>query len=101
MPHIIEQRQIAPDTLYTRFSDGVAMGLRRSDYIDERRTGHGGGRSKAPPIQTDDPKYNMYANALPAPIRHKVCAAGLDVRQLYKEYRAIGRDAMVEKYQHV
>jgi hypothetical protein len=43
----------------------------------------------------------MYANALPAPIRHKVCAAGLDVRQLYKEYRAIGRDAMVEKYQHV
>ncbi len=100
MPRILEQKQITDTTLYTRFSDGVAMGLRRSDYINERGGG-GGSRAGAPPIQTDDPKYNMYTNALPAAIRHKVCAAGLDVRQLYKEYRSIGRDAMVAKYQNI
>ena len=95
MARIIEQRQVAPGTLYTRYSDGVAVGLRKTDYI-KGRDGHGGRVSA--PIQTDDPKYDMYANALPAAIRQKVCAAGLDVRALYKEYRATGRDAMVAKY---
>lgn len=100
MPRILEQKQISDTTLYTRFSDGVAMGLRRSDYINERGW-NGGGRAVSPPIKTDDPKYDMYANALPSAIRQKVCEAGLDVRQLYKEYRKIGREAMVLKYQEI
>ena len=95
MPRILEQRQISESTLYTRFSDGVAMGLKRSDYINERG---GSGRRVSAPIQTDDPKFNMYANALPAPIRQRVVEAGLDVRALYKEYRSYGRDHMVAKY---
>lgn len=79
----------------TKCPTGVARGLTPSDFIKGKSGGSG---RTAEPINTDDPKYNMYANALPAPIRHKVCAAGLDVRQLYKEYRNIGRDAMVAKY---
>lgn len=97
MPYIVEQKQISDTTLYTKFSDGVAMGLRRSDYIDERG-GRSGGRRASPPIQTDDPKFDMYANALPSAIRAKVVEAGLDVRALYKEYRNYGKDHMVAKY---
>lgn len=52
----------------------------------------------AEPIKSGDPKYDMYANALPAAIRKGVAAAGLDVRALYKEYRLLGRDRLVEKY---
>ncbi len=87
---MIEQSGVA----ITKCPTGVARGLAPSDFIKSSR---GSGRiSEA--IATDDPKYDMYANALPALIRNKVCAAGLDVRQLYKEYRSIGRDAMVAKY---
>lgn len=95
MPRIIEQKQLSETTLYTRFSDGVAMGLRRSDYINER--GFNGKRASAP-ISTDDPKFDMYANALPVAIRQKVVDAGYNVRELYKEYRKYGRDHMVARY---
>lgn len=78
---------------------GVAQGLKRTNYVKAKPGGFAGRSGpRAEPINSGDPKFDMYANALPKPIRQKVVDAGLDVRQLYKEYRAIGRDAMVEKY---
>lgn len=75
----------------------AAQGLKRSKYI--KREFHGfGDRAPAEPINSGDPKFDMYANALPRAIRQTVVDQGLDVRALYKEYRTLGAAAMVEKY---
>ena len=76
---------------------GVAGGLKKTDYM-KRKVPAGFGGKATEPIASGDPKFDMYANALPKPIRQKVVDAGLDVRALYKEYRAIGRDGMIAKY---
>lgn len=80
----------------TKFAPGVAIGLKKTDYLPADVGGFGG--RKAEPIQTDDPKFDMYANALPAAIRKEAVTRGCDVRAMYKEYRAMGRDALVAKY---
>lgn len=82
---------------YIKLEPGVAMGLRKTDYLKRKPGGFAKG-PRAEPIKSGDPKFDMYANALPVAIRQKVVDAGLDVRALYKEYRAIGKDALVAKY---
>lgn len=77
---------------------GVSIGMKKTDYLPRNKSGGAKGGPRAEPIKSGDPKFDMYANALPKAIRQKVVDAGLDVRALYKEYRAIGRDALVEKY---
>lgn len=85
----------------TKCDTGVAIGLKRTDYVVVKVCGFTGHGPRAEPISSGDPKFDMYANALPKAIRQQVVDAGLDVRALYKEYRAIGRDALVEKYSNV
>ena len=81
----------------TKYAPGVAQGLRKTDYLPADVGGFGG--RKAEPIKTDDPKYDMYANALPAAIRGECVERGMDVRALYKRYREIGKDALIAEVQ--
>jgi hypothetical protein len=81
----------------TKVAPGVSIGLKKSSYIAPTRKGWAN-RPAAEKITQGDEKFQMYANALPSAIRAKVIYAGYDPRELYKEYRAIGKDAMVEKY---
>lgn len=83
----------------TKYAPGVAVGLKKTDYLPADHGGFGG--KTATPITTDDPKYDMYANALPAAIRQGVVAQKLDARAIYKEYRKMGKDALVAKYQYL
>ena len=73
----------------------VATGLVRKNYV--KRKGPTGKRSPDP-ITTGDPKYDMYLNALPHPVRPVVIAQGLDPRELYKEYRTLKKEGMIAKY---
>jgi hypothetical protein len=97
---IKDQFSIPEGFQITKCEPGVARGLKASDYV-ARKPGGGGGGSRAEPIASGDAKFDMYANALPAAIRRGVVEAGLDVRAMYKEYRLLGRDRLVEKYSHL
>lgn len=91
MTKILEQREG-----FTKYAPGVAQGLKKTKYLPAEV---GGGGRVAEPISSGDPKFDMYANALPAAIRKEVVARGEDVRALYKRYREVGRDALVAECQ--
>jgi hypothetical protein len=48
-------------------------------------------------FMTED-KAAMYRNALPKIIRQNVLEQKLNPREIYNEYRKLGRDAVIEKY---
>jgi hypothetical protein len=43
-------------------------------------------------------KWDMYAKAIPKDVRDKLCVEGADLRALYKELRAEGKDTFITKY---
>ena len=53
---------------------------------------------KSTKIVTDNAKYNMYINALPAVIRKKIFDKKINPQSVYNEYRKIGKDKIVAKY---
>jgi len=77
----------------TQVPAGAAGGVKRP-----RGPRQGNGRTAAPLIDTGDKKFDMYLNALPGPLRAIVVPQGLDPRALYKEYRALGKAGLLEKY---
>lgn len=81
----------------TAVDPGVSIGLAKTDYLP-RKPGGFGNRPAAEKLNTGDPKFDMYANALPSELRRWVAATGQDVRALYKEYRALKKDGLLAKY---
>lgn len=92
---IARDEWLAAHPEYTKVPDDVAHGLQRSKYIPRKG---GNGKTAAPLISTGDPKYDMYLNALPGPVRDVVIRDALDPRALYKEYRLIKKAGMIAKY---
>lgn len=80
----------------TKVKPGVAIGMKKSDYLP--RESGGGGRVAAPLQGQDDPKYMMYFKALPKSVQQHVADNLLDPRELYKEYRKLGKEALIRKY---
>jgi len=81
----------------TQVEAGVSVGLAKTDYLPRKRSGFAN-RPAAPKLETGDAKFDMYANALPSELRAWAAATGQDVRALYKEYRALKKDGLLEKH---
>lgn len=81
----------------TVITPNVSRGMKKTDYIARQPGGFANG-PRAEAIKTDDPKFDMYCNALPKELRSWAAGTGQDVRGMYKEYRVLKRDGLVAKY---
>ena len=81
----------------TQVEAGVSIGLAKTDYLP-RKAGGFANRPAAPKLNTGDAKYDMYVNALPSELRAWAAATNQDVRDLYKQYRALKKDGLLAKH---
>jgi len=79
----------------TQVEADVSLGLRRTNYLPRRI---GKGQVAAEKLKSGDTKFDMYLNALPGELRKWAMSTSQDVRALYKEYRALKKQGLVEKY---
>lgn len=79
----------------TNVETEVSIGLRRTKYLPRRAAP---GTVAPEKLNTGDAKFDMYCNALPGELRAWAMSTSQDVRALYKEYRALKKQGLVEKY---